>query len=63
MTTEEIEQSQKDFQVWWDNEGSRSMTKLEMHLYDQEEFMEFRCNAAWLNGAFKQKDFTNVKNR
>ena len=63
MTEAQNLQSGKDFMAWWNNEGSTPMTKLEMHLYDQEEFMEFRCKTAWLNGAFKQKDFTDVKNR
>ncbi len=58
-----MEKSQEDFKAWWDNEGSLPITKEEMHFYDQEEFLEFRCNTAWLNGAFKQKEFTNVKNK
>jgi len=56
MTKEEVEQSNKDFKVWWDKGGSLPATKEELHLYDPEEFMEFRCKTAWLNGAFKQKE-------
>ncbi len=63
MTKSDNLQAEKDFMVWWDNEGSRAQTKEEMHLMDREEFLFQRCKDAWLNGAYKALEKKNDQNR
>ena len=46
---DEQELDRKDFEAWWNNEGSEPPPPL----LDKEQQIYHKCREAWLNGAFK----------
>lgn len=52
---EEMDYDHDAFEAWWHNEGSEPR-KLDQTELDDEEFMQFKCKIAWLNGAYKARE-------
>ena len=51
---DEQELDRKDFDLWWDKEGSKAIAYDEEQMFnDYSPQVRRKCREAWLNGAFK----------